>query len=84
MNCHAAENFGPCHEEALYLDWKCKEMKADLFVYMVDNPPCLADLMKYHPTYAEFVELCNAMWNLISIKTMMTMISGIIISMLFI
>ena len=68
MNCHSAENFGPCHEEALYKDWKCKEMVADLYVYMIDNPTCLPDLMKYHPVFSEYVELCNAFWSLIGYR----------------
>eukprot|EP00347_Sterkiella_histriomuscorum_P015610 403356376 len=64
LNCHAAEGFGPCHENSLYLDWKCKELKAKLYVYFIDNPTCLGDLMKYHPDFAEYAELCQGVWSI--------------------
>ena len=58
MNCHTAEGLGPCHETTLYKDWRCKELQAKLYVNFVDNPTCLGDLQKHHPTFAEYHEMC--------------------------
>ena len=79
MNCHTAEGFGPCHETSLYLDWRCKELKAKLYVYFIDNPTCLKDLMKYHPDFAEYYEIClNAIcgiaFNMLLILSLIFMI----------
>ena len=62
MNCHTAELFGPCHEPDLYKGWKCADLKARLYVEFLDQPTCLKDLYKYHPTFSEYYQLCmNAM-----------------------
>ena len=58
MNCHTAENLGLCHEDELFRDWKCKELKAKLFVDLIDNPYCMDELYKYHPNFSEYYKYC--------------------------
>lgn len=66
LNCHAAEGFGPCNGNQYYNDFKCAEMKAKLYVHLIDLPDCLRALMPQHPFFAEYYKYCAGLFGVSS------------------
>ncbi len=57
-NCHNAEGFGGCNNNLHYKAFKCAQIKAKLYVDLVDIPPCLKKLAKVHPHFFEYSKYC--------------------------
>ncbi len=59
QNCHTSEGFGPCNDNQYFVDFKCAELKAKLFVYLIEIPTCLQNLMDVHPFFYEYTMYCT-------------------------
>ena len=44
-NCHQSDLFGEWFLNPSFYDWKCKELKARLYVFFIDNPPWMDGIM---------------------------------------
>ena len=58
-HCHNAAGDDSCQFEEYFKDWKCKQLKAELYVHFLDFPDCFDNLMKNHPIFAEYWHYCK-------------------------
>ena len=53
-DCHASEGFGSCKNNQYYKPYKCAELKARLYVHLIELPDCIRDMMATHPFFYEY------------------------------
>jgi hypothetical protein len=64
QDCHASEGFGSCKNNQFFKPFKCAEIKAKLYVDLIDLPSCIKDILHVHPFFYEYSNYCFSLMGL--------------------
>ena len=78
-NCHQAEGFGEWFYNDHFVDWKCAELRARLYVYFIDLPDCWNDIKHQHPIFAEWAYYCRSWYTQIMTTLLLASIAWVLV-----